>query len=264
MLLKILAIGDIVGLRAASFLRENIWKIRENLSADAVIANGENINDIKGISPDEARSLLGSGIDLITTGNHIWDRRDIYPFLDSERLILRPANFPPEAPGCGYTVIDICSYRFLCINAMGTMFIDSLENPFSTVEKILRSEEGLYDFALLDFHAEATSEKIAMALNFDGRINIIWGTHTHVQTADETVLPSGTGYITDLGMTGPSASILGADPSVIIERFKTHLPQRLIIADSETVICGALFTLDTESGRCVSVKRVRLAEDDLK
>lgn len=263
MIIKILAVGDIVGLAAIDYLKKKLWKIRDMLGADAVIVNGENAYDVRGIGTDEANALLESGADFITTGNHVWGRRDIFRMLDEDPRIIRPANFPPSAPGYGYSVINICGYRFLCMNVLGTVFLDQLDNPFLTVERILESEKGRYDFSLLDFHAEATSEKLAMALNFDGRINLIWGTHTHVQTADERILPRGTGYITDLGMTGPANGILGSAPEPIIERFKTHMPQRFSVAEGETVLCGAIFGIDTETKKCVSAERVRLTPTDV-
>ncbi|MBE6538292.1 MAG: TIGR00282 family metallophosphoesterase [Ruminococcaceae bacterium] len=263
MILKILAVGDIVGLAAVEYLKNNMWKIRRMLGADAVIANGENACDVRGIGANEATALLDGGVDLITTGNHVWGRRDIYSVLDDDSRIIRPANYPAATPGCGHSIINVCGYRLLCINAQGTVYLDPLDNPFTAVEKILTAEEGRYDISLLDFHAEATSEKIAMAMNFDGRINIVFGTHTHVQTADERVMAHGTGYITDLGMTGPDNGILGSAPEPIIERFKTHMPQRFSVAEGETVLCGAVFELDTDSKRCLSVKRVRLAPSDV-
>ncbi len=260
--IKLLAIGDIVGLEALGYLQRNLWKIRNKLGADAVIANGENINDIRGIGIQEAKTLLECGADLITTGNHVFGKRDLYSFLDTDSRILRPANFPAAAPGVGHSIIDICGYKVLCINVQGTVYMDPLDNPFNTVERILKSEEGRYELSLLDFHAEATSEKIAMGLAFDGRINIIWGTHTHVQTADERILPGGTGYITDLGMTGPDNGILGCEAALIIEKFKTHMPQRFTVASGDTVLCGALFTLDTDTGKCLSCERVRISDSN--
>lgn len=263
MIMKILAVGDIVGLATVEYLKNNMWKIRRLLQVDAVIANGENAYEVRGIGAAEATTLLNCGIDLITTGNHVWGRRDVYKMLDEDSRILRPANYPPSTPGCGHSIINVCGYRLLCINVQGTVFLEPLDNPFAAVEKILSVEDGRYDFSLLDFHAEATSEKIAMGLVFDGRINMIWGTHTHVQTADETVLNGGTGYITDLGMTGPANGILGSDPAPIIERFKSHMPQRFSVAIGETVLCGAIFELDTDLGKCLSVKRVRLTPNDI-
>lgn len=260
--IKILAVGDIVGMGALEYLKKNMWNIRSELGVDAVIANGENACDIRGIGANEAKELLSSGIDLITSGNHIWGRKDIYSFLEEDGRIIRPANYPPSAPGTGYSIITVEGYKFLCINVQGTVFLDPLDNPFLTVERILASEEGRYDFSLLDIHAEATSEKVAMGLCFDGRINIIWGTHTHVQTADERILPNGTGYITDLGMTGPQNGILGAEPTPIIEKFKTQMPQRFSVVEGDTVLCGALFEIDTESRRCVSVERIRIGGEE--
>ncbi len=263
MIIKILAVGDIVGLAAVEYLKRNMWKIREKLGVQAVVANGENAYEVRGIGMAEANTLLDCGIDLITTGNHVWGRRDVYRMLDEDPRIIRPANYPASTPGCGHSVMSVCGYRILCINVQGTVFLEPLDNPFAAVEKILLSEKGRYDFSLLDFHAEATSEKIAMGFVFDGKINMIWGTHTHVQTADETVLPGGTGYITDLGMTGPTNGILGSDPGPIIERFKTHMPQRFSVAQGETVLCGAVFELDTENKRCLAVKRVRIEPSDV-
>lgn len=263
MIIKFLAVGDIVGLAAVEYLKKNMWKIREKVGADAVIANGENAYEIRGIGCQEAGALLDSGVDLITTGNHVWGRWDIYSMLDEDKRIIRPANYPSQTPGCGHSIINVCGYKVLCINAQGTVFLEPLDNPFAAVEKILSSEEGKYDFALLDFHAEATSEKIAMGLNFDGKIHMIWGTHTHVQTADETVLPGGTGYITDLGMTGPETGILGSEAEPIIARFKTHMPRKFSVAQGETVLCGALFELDTDSKRCTSVHRIKIRPQDM-
>lgn len=261
MILKILAVGDIVGLDAVEFLRLNLRKIKSTLGADAIIANGENAHDVRGIGKDDAETLLDSGVDLITTGNHIWGRFDIFPVLDESKRIIRPANYPSASPGCGHSIIDVCSYRVLCINAQGTVYLEALDNPFAAVERILNTEKGRYDIAILDFHAEATSEKLAMGFCFDGRISAIWGTHTHIQTADERILPRGSGYITDLGMTGPEDSILGSEKEPIIERFITKMPHRFSVARGETVLCGALFSIDTDSGRCTDVKRIRLTPD---
>ena len=263
MIIKLLAVGDIVGLAAVEYLKKNMWKIRDLVGADAVIANGENAWDVRGIGANEAKDLLEGGVDLLTTGNHVWGRKDVYSMLDNDSRLLRPANFPAVCPGSGHSIIDVCGYRVLCINAQGTIYMDPLENPFWAVERILSLEEGRYDLSVLDFHAEATSEKIAMAMNFDGKISAVWGTHTHVQTADERVFKGGTGYITDLGMTGPEDGILGSEPGPIIERLKTRMPQRFSVAQGETVLCGALFSLDTESGKCTAVKRVKIRPTDI-
>ncbi len=254
--MKILAVGDVCGQRAVEFIENNLRKIKDSLSVDFTVVNGENAADIRGISAADARSIWDSGADLITTGNHVWGKKDIFPLLDSDKRIIRPENYPAAAPGMGSTILNIQGYRFLCINVQGTVYLDPLDNPFIAVEKILKREEGNYDFSLLDIHAEASSEKIAMARYFDGRINVIWGTHTHVQTADECILPKGTGYITDIGMTGPTDGVIGSLSEPIIERFLTHMPQRFSVAEGKIRLCGALFNLDTSTGRVVCVERV--------
>ena len=184
--------------------------------------------------------------------------RDLHPFLDNNPdLIIRPANYPPAAPGCGYTVRDVCGWRALCINVNGTTFMEPLDSPFEAVERILKREEGKYDFALLDIHAEATSEKLAIARAFDGRVSVMFGTHTHVQTADEQILPRSSGYITDLGMSGPVDSILGTKVEAVLTKMRHHMPAHFTVAEGEIAISGALFSVDPSSGKCVKVERVK-------
>lgn len=254
--MKILTIGDITGVRSIEYLQKRLWGVRQQFGADVVIANGENVSDIRGISAADAQSLLDCGIDLLTTGNHVWGKFDIGSFLDSSPSILRPANFPPSCPGVGSTVLRVGGWRLLCINVMGVVYMDALDSPFDMVDKILERERGKYDFALLDIHAEATSEKLALAHYFDGRINVIFGTHTHVPTADEQILPRGTGYITDLGMTGPVGGIIGTETQCVIRRFRTKMPQRFAVAEGEIKAHAALFELDTDTGRCTRVTRI--------
>ena len=255
-MLKILTLGDVVGTAAISYLRTNLWSARSRLGVDFVIANGENATDIHGLSAPDAEALLDSGIDLLTMGNHTYGRRDLYGFLDSDPRIIRPANFPPAAPGQGYATVNVCGYRLLVINVQGQVYMEPLADPFDTVERILAREAGDYDAALMDIHAEATSEKLAIARVFDGRITAMFGTHTHVPTADEQILPRGSGYITDLGMTGPVDSILGTDPNAVITKFRTHMPQRFTVAQGPIRACGALFEIDPGAGKCLSVKRI--------
>ena len=255
--MKIFAIGDVVGSAALAYISERLWKFREQNRIDFVVANGENASEIHGISSSQAKELIACGVDLITLGNHGFANKEVYNFLCDAREIIRPANFLPFLPGSGYTIIDACGYRVLGINVMGNVFMaQSLACPFDTVDKILKREEGNYDFSILDVHAESTSEKLAIARYFDGRINIIFGTHTHVQTADEQVLPKGSGYITDLGMSGPVDSIIGADAATVIERMRTQIPCSMRIAGGAVKVYGAIFELDTSSGRVVSVERV--------
>ncbi len=256
--MRIFAIGDIVGTRATDFVKSRLWELRSSLGAELVVANGENAYEIRGIRREQAQELLECGVDVITTGNHVWGQRDIYSFLDDEPRIIRPANFPGRTPGNGYTVVDAKGYRILCMNAQGTALMEPLDSPFEAVDKILAREAGNYDFSLLDFHAEATSEKIAMGYYLDGRVNMVFGTHTHVQTSDAKVLTGGTGYITDIGMTGPDNGILGAAREPVMEKFLTHMPTKFSVADGEIRLQGALFELDTQSGRVTSVKAIQI------
>jgi metallophosphoesterase (TIGR00282 family) len=253
--MKILAIGDVVGVRAIEHLKKTLWPLRTKYGIDFVVANGENATEIHGLSASDAQKLLDTGVDLITMGNHTWSRRDIYPFLDANpEKIIRPANFPGSAPGCGYTTVDVNGYKILCMNAQGVSFMEPLADPFETVEYILAREEGEYDISLLDFHAEATSEKYAMARVFDGKINIIFGTHTHVPTSDTQILPGGTAYVTDLGMTGPRNGVLGVDAERTIKKMRTHMPSQFIVADGEIKADAVIF--ETNGTKVTKIERI--------
>lgn len=254
--MKILAIGDIVGVRAIEHLKQNLWGIRRKLGIDFVVANGENATEIHGLSASDAQKILDSGVDLITMGNHTWSKRDLYNFLDDNSdKIIRPANYPGNAPGCSYTTVDVCGYRLLCMNVQGVAFMEPLADPFEAVEYILAREEGEYDLSLLDFHAEATSEKYAMARVFDGKINMIFGTHTHVATADCQILPGGTAYVTDLGMTGPVNGILGTDSERVLRKMRMHMPSQFIVADGEIKADAVIFETDGE--KMTKISRIR-------
>ncbi|MBE6577013.1 MAG: YmdB family metallophosphoesterase [Ruminococcaceae bacterium] len=254
--MKILAIGDVVGTRAVAYLGQTLWAKRRELGVDFVIANGENASDIHGICTADAEELLSSGVDMITLGNHSFGRKDICTMLSDSNSIIRPANYPACVPGSGSSVLNIDGWKILCINVLGTALMDSMACPFATVDRILSREEGGYDISVLDIHAESTSEKIALGKYFDGRINVIFGTHTHVPTADEQILPEGSGYITDIGMTGPVNGIIGADAQAVIERMRTKIPTHFRVADGEVKAHGALFTLDTSTKKVTSVQRV--------
>ena len=257
--MKILAIGDVVGRVSVEYLAKKLYSVRSQLGADLVIANGENASEIHGVSAADANGILDAGVDFITLGNHAFRSRDIAALLDSAPdKIIRPANYPAECPGAGYSIIRVCGLRVLIINIMGTAFMEPLENPFHTIDRILAREEGKYDVSVMDVHAEATSEKYALARYFDGKINIIFGTHTHVTTADEQVLPRGTAYITDLGMTGPCNGILGTDADAVIYKMRTHMPSRFKVADGDVKGSAVLFELEDQAPyRAVSVKRIR-------
>ena len=254
--MKILAIGDIVGTRAVAYLKEYLWKTRSSLGADFVIANGENASDIHGISTSDAEDILSSGVDVITLGNHSFGRKDICTMLGDSSYIIRPANYPACVPGSGSTVVNIGGWRVLCMNVLGTALMDSMACPFATVDRLLAREEGAYDISILDIHAESTSEKLALARYFDGRINVMFGTHTHVPTADEQILPKGSGYVTDLGMTGPVNGVIGADAQSVIERMRTKIPTHFKVADGDIRAYGALFEFDTDKKHVIHVKRV--------
>lgn len=256
--MKILAIGDVVGPAAIEYMSK---KLRNFISAERIsltLVNGENASIGNGLSRQDAEAILDAGADVITSGNHIWQKKDLRDFLDNSRRIIRPANYPSQNPGNGYTIADADGYRVLVMNVMGVIYGDSLADPFETVERILKREEGNYDIATLDIHAETTSEKYALARYFDGRINVIYGTHTHIPTADEQVLPKGSGYITDLGMTGPHDSILGVKSECIIHKLTTKLPTKFEIAENDLRVNSALFHLNTTTGKVEKVERVTL------
>ncbi len=255
---KILAIGDIVGPQAIEALGGWLRNYKSQQGIDLAVVNGENASVGNGIDVNSAKAILDAGADVITTGNHVWHKREIRSFLDDSPQIVRPANYPDAVPGVGYTVVDAGGYRCLVINVLGTTFMEPLSCPFATVERILDRQSGRYDFAVLDIHAEATAEKIALASYFDGRIAVIFGTHTHVQTADERILPKGSGFITDLGMTGPTDSALGVKLECVIEKLTTHLPVRFELAEGPVEICGALFIYDLDLGRVVKAERIRI------
>ncbi|MBQ2757199.1 MAG: YmdB family metallophosphoesterase [Clostridia bacterium] len=256
--MKILVLGDVVGECTLPFLRNRLWEQRHALGADLVIANGENVCDIHGISPKAAEALFAAGVDFITTGNHVFDRRDAQGFLNDTHSVIRPCNYPAACPGEGSRVITAADgWRVLVINVSGSVFMEALGDPFRAVESELERARRTYDVAVLDIHAEATSEKLALARYFDGRFAAIFGTHTHVPTADEQILPNGTGYITDVGMTGPIESILGVTPADVIEKMRTHMPRRFTVAAGEIAAQGALFEIDPIVGKCTSVQRIK-------
>lgn len=254
--MRILALGDVVGQAAIAHLQRHLWSIRSRERIDLAVVNGENATDIHGLCAADAKTLLESGADVLTLGNHTYGKRDLYAFLENDGRIVRPANYPAAAPGNGYTVVDASGWRVLCINVSGRAFMDPLGDPFEAVEKILEREKGKYDLAVMDIHAEATSEKLALARVFDGRVQVIFGTHTHVPTADEQILPKGSGYLTDLGMCGPTNGILGTNAEQVIYKLRTAMPTRFDVAEGEICAHGAIFDLDPETKKVTAVKRI--------
>ena len=254
------ALGDAVGSSGVGYLADNrcLAKAIRSLGAHFTVVNAENSADGNGILPQSAEELFDAGADILTGGNHTFRRREIYHMLDDCENLLRPANLPAAAQGHGWTVYDAAGIRILVMNLLGTVFMEPLSCPFEAVEKMLAENAGEYCISFLDIHAEATSEKLALAYYFDGRISAVCGTHTHVQTSDARVLPGGTGYITDLGMTGAVNSVLGIDPEQSIGKFMGDPPRRYESAKGPVKLEGCIFEIDPQNGRCLRAESVRL------
>lgn len=253
---NVLAIGDVAGQAGVDILTEKLRGVKKWGNIAFTVVNGENANGL-GITPDQADRIFEAGADVITLGNHTWSRQEIRRYLDDSRYILRPANFSPQVPGRGWGVFETAFGNVGVINLIGrTHMKDISDNPFLEADRILKKIGT--DIVLVEFHAEATSEKYAMAFYLDGRVSALWGTHTHVQTSDSGVFSKGTGYITDLGMTGPSVSVIGMKPDQPIARFLGDPPGRLEQAEGPVKIEGAIFGIDADSGRCVSVEALRV------
>ena len=255
--MNVLCIGDVVGSVGCRHLQDVLPRIKRELAVDVCIVNGENSADGNGITPASAKYIFDAGADVITGGNHTFRRHEFYEVLEENEFLLRPANLPAGTPGRGMTFIDRGRYQVAVINLQGTVYMEALTSPFESLDSLLK-EAGNPKFCIVDFHAEATAEKRALAAYADGRISALFGTHTHVATADEQVLAGGTGFITDVGMTGPIHSCLGVRTELSIEKMRTKLPVRFAIADGPCAMDGVLFTLDDASGKCVSVKRIRV------
>ena len=252
--LRVLAVGDVVGNPGMERIRKSLrWLIRKT-GADFTVVNGENAS-VVGLTPRQAEDILDAGADVITLGNHSFSKREIVPYLEDTDRILRPANYAPQIPGRGWAVYETRFGPIGVIDLIGRCNMDyGPDNPFLLVEKLLKKLDTR--LILVELHAEATSEKLAMGYMLDGRVSAVWGTHTHVPTADIRVLPQGTGYITDLGMTGPRDSVLGIRPELSIARFRGDLPERYRWAEGETKLEGALFTIDAATGKCLKAERV--------
>jgi 2',3'-cyclic-nucleotide 2'-phosphodiesterase len=254
--MNILAIGDVVGSIGCRFLRKHLPAVKKLKGIDLVIANGENSADGNGLTPASARYLFDSGVDVITTGNHSFRRKESYDFYDSCPALLRPANYPAAAPGKGLEVVDLGRIQVGIVNLIGTVYMESMESPFDAADRILSA--GVPKITLVDFHAEATGEKRSLAYYLDGRVSAVFGTHTHVQTADETILPNGTGYLSDLGMTGPIHSVLGVKPELVIRKMRTKMPVRFAVADGDCRIDGAVFSIDEKTGKTICIERLQI------
>ena len=254
--MNILFIGDVVGQKSCANLREKLPLLKKEYNIDTVIVNGENSADGNGITPVTAKYLLDSGADVITTGNHCFRRKEMDAFYETSDFVIRPANFPNDVVGKGYTILDHGRYSVCVINLMGVVFMQNLENPFHCIDRILSEVKS--KVIIVDFHAEATSEKRALGHYLTGRVSAVLGTHTHVQTADEEILGGHTGYITDVGMTGTIHSVLGVKTEIIIDKLKTQLPARFDLASGECKMECIIFDIDDKSGKCIDTETLRI------
>ena len=253
---KVLCVGDVVGNPGLDRVRRSLRYLKRKTGADFVVVCGENAA-VVGITPGQAEDIFDAGADVITLGNHSFAKREIVDYMEDNSRILRPANYAPQAPGVGYGIYDTVAGPVAVIDLQGRVNMDyTPDNPFLAVEKILKQLDT--KIVLVELHAEATSAKLAMGYMLDGRITALWGTHTHVPTADAQVLPKGTGYVTDLGMTGPRHSVLGIRPDLSIAKFRGDLPERYRWADGPTKMEAVLFTVDTATGHCTAAERVDL------
>ena len=251
---KVLAVGDVVGNPGLDRIGRSLRKLKRDTRADLVIVNGENAA-VVGMTPRQGEEILDAGADVITMGNHTFGKRELVDYLEDCPQILRPANYAPQTPGKGWLELDTKAGTVAVIDLIGRCNMDyGPDNPFLQVEKILKQVQAR--IVLVEIHAEATSEKLAMGYMLDGRVSAVWGTHTHVPTADAPVLPKGTGYVTDLGMTGPKHSVLGIKPQLSIEKFRGDLTSRYQWAEGPTKLEAVLFTIDTATGKCKKAERV--------
>ena len=254
--MRILAVGDIVGESGVRKLRSELPRIKNTENIDFVITNGENSAGGMGINEKNFNDILEAGTDVVTIGNHTWGKKDIFKFIDHKQL-LRPANYPKGVVGKGLGIYECKDKKIAVMNFMGRVDINILtENPFLLAKEMVDELQEKVDIIVIDFHAEATAEKIAMARYLDGKVTCIFGTHTHVQTADEQILPNGTGYITDIGMTGPKNSVIGMDAEVSIKRFETTLPEKYKLAEGECILNAVIFDIDETNNKVTDIKRI--------
>ena len=248
----ILAVGDVIGKPGRQACDRLLPELREKYNLDLVIVNAENVAGGIGVTPGTAEELLDTGADVLTSGNHVWNHKEILPCLDGDMPILRPLNYPPGVPGRGYVIIG----RALVVNLIGRTFMNAYDCPFRAMDRLLDELEDRPSAIIVDFHAEATSEKMAMGRYLDGRVSAVLGTHTHVGTIDTQILPEGTAYVTDIGMVGPENSVIGDDIDAVLKRFLTMLPNRLSVGKGRTVFNAVLVKTDDTTGRAVSIDRV--------
>ena len=251
--MRILAIGDVIGKPGRQALDTFLPQMKQEYAVDLTIVNAENSAHGIGVTPETAEELLKAGADVLTSGNHVWAHKTIIPCLDSEMPLIRPLNYPPGVPGKGYIV----KKGVLVVNLIGRTFMDNYDSPFRTMDALLAQLENKPKIIIVDFHAEATSEKVALGRYLDGRVSAVLGTHTHVGTIDAMVLNAGTAYVTDIGMTGPVDSVIGDDPENVLKRFLTQLPHRLSAGSGKSVINAILVTVDETTGKAIGIERIQ-------
>ena len=258
-MLNVLFVGDITGTAGMNKAVQELGRLRRQYKADLVVVNGENAAERNGITEKQFRDLRFAGADVITMGNHTWANAEIYHFIDREDALVRPYNYPKGTAGKGYTIVDLGRTQVAVINLLGNVFVSSLPSPFTVIDDLLEEikQQGVR-VVLIDLHAEATSEKIAFANYVDGRVSAVIGTHTHVQTADETVLPKGTAYISDAGMTGAIHSVLGVKTELSIQQFVTQIPVRFVHAEGEATLQGVCIEIDDKTGKAVAITRIKV------
>lgn len=254
--MKILLIGDIFGECGMDFVRSELKYVAQREGADVVIANAENASGGNGLSYNDFDTLIDLGVDVITMGNHTFGRKDILKIFENETSVIRPLNYPKGTPGKGSVIINRLGKRIGVVNAMGRVNVMNIDCPFTALEKEIEYLKDKTDIIIVDFHADATSEKRAMGYFLDGKVTCVFGTHTHVQTADECILPKGSAYITDIGMTGARESVLGVKAEIIIERFLTSLPHKFEHADGKAMLCGVVLTIDDATNKAVEIRRL--------
>lgn len=260
--MKVVFIGDIVGSIGRDMVFDYIARIKRKYQADVVIANGENAASGRGITRAIFDDLLRAGVDVVTMGNHTWDQKEIYDFIDDTDYLIRPANFSDEAPGKGMTTITKNGVTLSVINLHGRTFLPPHADPFEKADELIEEAKNISQLIFVDFHAEATSEKIAMGWHLDGKASVVVGTHTHVQTADDRILPGGTAYLTDAGMTGPYDEILGMKKEDVIYRFQTNLPVRFEVPKKGRGQLNGMFVeIDDKSGKAIAIERIMINED---
>lgn len=257
-MMRILFLGDVVGKPGRLAVRSLLPRLIHREQLALVIANCENVAAGAGVDPQGALDLLDAGVDVLTSGNHVWRRKEVIEFIDSDRRLVRPANFPPSVPGRGWTVCETAGGTPVAVvNLIGRVFMDSVDCPFQTIDALIPELRARARVIIVDMHGEATSEKGAMGWFLAGKVSAVLGSHTHVQTADERILPGGTAYITDVGMCGPTDSVIGVKKELVVRRFLTHMPVKFEVAGGPVVVQGALVDVDPESGKAASIRRLQ-------